>query len=170
MSDPFGSAPDARDVSSGMPHGQMSVLARTARLSSLARMVHRTAVECGLSETTEVVTRALEAAAAASPRDGGSVLPVVGRNERRSAEAVPGSRIVIGGRHDRERVGTVVEARGSIGDFGYLVEWADGERSLLYPGSGTRILPPEAGPGPELGLTAEPGSVPDPGVAGAPEC
>lgn len=115
-------------------------------------MVHRTAAECGLQETTEVVKRAMRSAADQSLRGAGAELPVVRRNERHHPEAVPGSRIVLGGRSDRERVGTVVETRGMIGDLGYLVEWADGERSLLYPGTGTRILPPEPG--------AVPGSAP----------
>ena len=51
--------------------------------------------------------------------------------------ATPGDRVIIHGHHQSERArdGKIIEVSGSKGGPPYLVRWADGHESSVYPSS-----------------------------------
>jgi Domain of unknown function (DUF1918) len=51
--------------------------------------------------------------------------------------ATPGDRVIIHGHHQGERArdGKIIEVSGSEGGPPYLVRWADGHESSVYPSS-----------------------------------
>jgi len=61
----------------------------------------------------------------------------------------PGDAVRISGRHvgDRGRTGEIVAVLGEKDRVHYLVRWADGRETLLYPGEGTTIRPSEGAVG-----------------------